>query len=164
MKEIKTLFVDINKDEKITFKCPHCEREYKLTTPKGKKTFRVKCRCEKILELKMNQREGKRRKFEELGFAISSGKRVLVKIKDLSVGGMSFESVTPIERGEITVSFKLRFSKKIKDDVFCSLRIVSKDGNKYGAQFVGLEDFSPEKQAIYWFAEVDEPLEVEIEE
>lgn len=161
MREASVVFVDA-KNGKIVFKCPHCEKEIKLDLPNGKAFLRIKCWCREIVELKVNQRSGKRKKIETSGFAIVAKKRVFIKTADLSVGGVAFESECDISlKEEVKIYLTLDFLRKEDVDVEIEIKIVSRAGKKYGAEFIDLPDYCQIKKDIHWWTLDVEELAIE---
>ncbi|MDX9913525.1 MAG: PilZ domain-containing protein [Candidatus Moranbacteria bacterium] len=142
---VEVLRVD-NRGE-ICIKCSSCQRHKAVKAP-NKHRIAVKCACGETIPFEIERRVNPRT-------AISTeailGKKVTVKVTDLSLGGLAFESLMAIPVGiKVNISFVLKISEKREVEADLDLVIVRRSGFRYGAKFLDLPDYSEIKKGIYW--------------
>ncbi|EKE22137.1 MAG: hypothetical protein ACD_7C00041G0005 [uncultured bacterium] len=153
MKDNKIHVFKVEKDGKITYKCSHCKKSVRMAIPRRGIIYGIICPfCRKKQRSMAELRSDVRRRFEAKGsIKIDDRNNLKVKIKDISTGGIAFETPFTIETKEVEISFNFHFSKRKNGDATHTIKIVSKNGNKYGAQFVDLVDYSQMKKDIHWW-------------
>lgn len=131
----------------ICIKCSSCQRHKTVKAP-NKHRISVKCACGETILFDIERRVNPRK---AIGTEAILGKKVDVKVTDVSLGGLAFESPMAIPVGiKVNIAFVLKISEKRDVEADLDLVIVRRGGFRYGARFLDLPDYSEIKKGIYW--------------
>lgn len=131
----------------ICIKCSSCQR-FKTVKAPNKHSIKVKCACGETLFFEIERRVNPRK---AIGVIATLEKEAVVKVTNLSLGGLAFESPLVIPVGvNVNISFILKISEKRDVEADLNLVIVRQSGFRYGARFLDLPDYSEIKKGIYW--------------
>lgn len=134
----------VDKNGQISLTCPFCGKNKTIDVPAGN-AIAFKC-CGKVTRAIINKRKGLGRKiFETTGFI--NGRPV--RIRDISLGGVSFDSKSSFQLGSVLkIAFAL-LRKQGDVEITERIKIISVSGILHGAEFVDLHDGSSAKKAIW---------------
>ncbi len=144
---MKTIHVDVNGENLVTFQCPFCERSLSMSVSKFEKikqqcTIR-RCCCSRHFQLVLNFRRFKRREVIIVGEAQNlsgrSGDWTVMTIMNLSRGGLRFKILEPISM-QMGDRIRVRYTVDDPREVLVDEEVIVRNtaGDEFGCEFVDI--------------------------
>ena len=146
---MKTVHVDVNGEELLTFQCPFCERSLSVSLVNFEKvkqrcTIR-RCACSRHFQLILNFRRFQRKEVIIVGEARNLSEHsagwTVMKIMNLSRGGLRFKTLEPISMrmgDRIQVRYTLDDPREVLVDREAMVR--NSAGDEFGCEFIDVSD------------------------